>query len=143
MAIPSLAEEIRAYITSGALPPPRPGQEESLENALERWAKRAAALAQIRDELLREVADLRSQVEALEVINGMRHVPPPRVWVATERLRKLEAVAEAARKLREFEKNPYSIEPGRGAMWISLNLCKMLDEALAALDALERRRSHA
>lgn len=52
MAIPSLAEEIRAYITSGALPPPRPGQEESLENTLERWAKRAAALAQIRDELL-------------------------------------------------------------------------------------------
>ncbi len=126
MAIPSLAEEIRAYITSGALPPPRPGQEESLENALERWAKRAAALAQIRDELLREVADLRSQVEALEVINGMRHVPPPRVWVATEYLRKLEAVAAAAQE---------AMQSG----WLPYEICKLA----SALDALERRRSHA
>jgi hypothetical protein len=46
MAIPSLADEIRAYIETGALP------EVTLDYALRRWARRAAALAQIRDELL-------------------------------------------------------------------------------------------
>ncbi|MGB9791334.1 MAG: hypothetical protein ACPLTR_02005 [Thermacetogeniaceae bacterium] len=52
MAIPSLADEIWAYIETGALPPPRPGEEATLDYALQRWAKRAAALAQVRDELL-------------------------------------------------------------------------------------------
>jgi hypothetical protein len=139
MAIPSLAEEIRAYITSGALPPPRPGQEESLLNALERWAKRAAALAQIRDELLREVADLRSQVEALEVINGMRHVPSPRTWVATEQLRKLEAVAEAAREVLQIAVDKLRNRDGLLQLesWVLVPkelICKLA----SALDAIEK-----
>lgn len=98
-------------------------------------------LEQERDELRADIAFLMQEYgESIEPMSKDAVELKERCRVLKERdelrkrVAKLEAVAEAARKLREFEKNPYNIEPGRGAMWISLNLCKMLDEALAALE---------
>lgn len=119
----SLAQEIQAYLVVEGEEPRFPPSPE----VLSRWAKRAATLAAVRDELRQRVADLEAEVGALELINKMSHVPPPRTWVESEHLRKLRAVAEAAKDVI----SSVELVPGYDVPKVSM---QRLKQALAALE---------
>ena len=47
-------------------------------------------------ELLKRVRELEGDIEALEIMLGMKDVPPPRTWVPTEWLQNLEEAVKIA-----------------------------------------------